>query len=457
MGMEAVKLLSGNSNINLRLLVLPLKKEYKKLRQFLKLPNVEIIEGDLCNIADIRKGVEGADYVLHLGALIPPAADINPELTDKINLGGTLNVIQAIKEQKAPDHIKLVYIATVAFLGNRPAPVHWGRTGDPIRISTFDCYGASKVRAERAVIESGLHRWVSLRQSGMLHEDMLRMMEPILFHSPLSTHIEWSTAEDSGRVLYSLCTKDLPDEFWRNIYNIGSGPEFRETFYDFTKNIFARIGIADIQKLFKPRDFATRNFHCVWYDDSDKLNAWLDFRRSTYSGFLKSLNIPSYYRLLRLLPGKISRKLIFEPLSRRAGGTRNWIENNITERIRAFWGSLENWEKIPEQWEDYRIDRVPDKLLLDHGWNEDLYIEDISLEDCRQAAEFRGGHCLSSTMRSGDIYTPLEWRCALGHEFAASPNAVLRAGHWCPECDTDVTKYEAQAEYNRFFAQVYLP
>jgi len=455
MGLEAVKLFAENRNIHLKLLILPNKSERKRMKPYYNYANVEILEGDLRNIDDVRKGVNGADYVYHLGALIPPAADHFPELSEKINLGGTLNIIKAIKEQDNPDGIKLIYIATVASMGNRPAPIHWGRTGDPIRVGYFDAYAVSKVKAERAVIESGLKYWVSLRQSGMLHRDMLRIIDPIIFHQPLDNHIEWSTAEDSGWALYNICSIDLPDEFWRNMYNIGSGPEFRETFYDFTKTLFAQIGVSDIHKFFKPRDFTTRNFHCVWYSDSEKLNNWLNFRKSTYAGYLKSLNIPGYFHFLRFIPGGIVRKVIFEPLSRKAEGTRNWIENNVVEKIKAFWGSRENWEKIPEKWENFKINKVPKTVMLDHGWNETLRVEDISINDCRRAAEFRGGECVSSEMLTGDIYSLLKWKCALGHIFRASPNAVLRGGHWCPDCDTDVTAYEAQAKRNRFFAQVY--
>ena len=455
MGLEAVKLLAENDNIRLRLLILAAPLERRKLGCYRNYSNIEIIEGDLRNIEDVRRGVKGADYVLHLGALIPPAAERFPDLTEKINLGGTLNVIRAIKEQEEPDKIRLVFIATVALMGNRPAPVHWCRTGDPIKVSLFDSYGVSKVKAERAVIESGLKYWVSLRQSGMLHKDMLKIMDPIIFHQPLNNYIEWSTAEDSGRALYNICTKNLPQKFWRNIYNIGSGSEFRETYHDFCKTLFGRMGIRDIHKLLNPRDFALQNFHCVWYSDSDRLNKWLNFRKSTYEGFLKTLDIPFYYRLVKLIPVRLLRKMVIEPLSRKTEGPRNWLENNIIEKIRAYWGSREKWEHIPDKWEDFRIERVPEARFIDHGWDETRSIEKVDLNDCRSAAGFRGGECLSAEMPAGDIFTQLKWRCALGHEFEASPNAVLRGGHWCPVCDTDVSRYEAQAASNRFFGQVY--
>ena len=75
----------------------------------------------------------------------------------------------------APFHLpiredeKLVgYVNVIAETGNRCEPLHWGRCGDPIKISIYDHYAISKVKAERVFAESGLKKWVSLRQSGIL-------------------------------------------------------------------------------------------------------------------------------------------------------------------------------------------------------------------------------------------------------------------------------------------------
>ena len=38
------------------------------------------------------------------------------------------------------------------------------------------------MKAEAVFAESGLRHWVSLRQSGILYGDILKNMEPIMFH-----------------------------------------------------------------------------------------------------------------------------------------------------------------------------------------------------------------------------------------------------------------------------------
>lgn len=455
MGSEALKFLSQNPQIRLRLFALPDNASRRVLRPYRRRGNIRIIEGDLCSIDDVRRAVNGCDYVLHLGAIIPPVADRVPELTDRINFGGTINVIRAIQEQTDPDRVRLVYIGTVASLGNRPCPVHWARVGDPMKISRFDAYATSKVRAERAVIESGLKYWVSIRQSGMLHRDFLKLMHPIMFHQPLDNHIEWSTAQDSGRALYNLVTGDHPDEFWRNTYNLGGGSGFRETYHEFLKNVFAKMGAPDIHGFLSPRDFATRNFHCVWYSDSDRLEEWLHFRRSSYEEFWKSVDVPFYIRFLRFLPAAAVRRLIIEPLSRREEGTLNWIENGRGEKLDAYFGGRSLWERIPEDWNALAPAVEAHPRPLHHGYDDAKQDTQINLDDCREAAAYRGGTCLSRSMMRGDMHSPLRWKCGCGKEFAASPGLVLRAGHWCPVCDINIDGYGQRADRSRFFAQVY--
>ena len=46
----------------------------------------------------------------------------------------------------------------------------------------------------------------------------------------------------------------------------------------------------------------------------------------------------------------------------------------------------------------------------------------------KKAAAFRGGECLEEKAPA-DIYTPIKWKCADGHEFMMSVNAVLQGGH----------------------------
>src|ERR1019366_5730401 len=54
-----------------------------------------------------------------------------------------------------------------------------------------------------------------------------------------------------------------------------------------------------------------------------------------------------------------------------------------------------------------------------------------TIEQMREIANARGGHCLSE--RYVNTATKLGWRCRAGHEWNAAPLHVKR-GHWCPLC-----------------------
>jgi hypothetical protein len=56
----------------------------------------------------------------------------------------------------------------------------------------------------------------------------------------------------------------------------------------------------------------------------------------------------------------------------------------------------------------------------------------LTIEEMRSIATERGGECLSE--RYVNLNTKLDWRCALGHEWRATPNNVKHGRSWCPEC-----------------------
>lgn len=93
--------------------------------------------------------------------------------------------------------------------------------------------------------------------------------------------------------------------------------------------------------------------------------------------------------------------------------------------------------------------------MLNHGYDESKKESELDISDVREAARFRGGECLSTEMKKGDLYTPLEWSCAYGHKFKASPFLVLKTGHWCPECACPPWNFDEQAKKVPFYAQIW--
>ena len=58
-----------------------------------------LIVGDICNMADCRRAVDGADYVLHEAALGSVPRSINdPVTTNDVNIGGFLNMLVTARD-----------------------------------------------------------------------------------------------------------------------------------------------------------------------------------------------------------------------------------------------------------------------------------------------------------------------------------------------------------------------
>ena len=466
-----MELLKDQSEMHLVILVRPSKKNKAMLASFEGKTNLEIIWGDLTSYQDVLTCVKNCNIVLHVGAFVSPEADYHPKRAMEINYGSTVNVVRAIKELKQENVTKLVYIGTVAQTGDRMPPIHWGRVGDPIKPSVYDYYAVSKIAAERVVIESELPYWVSLRQTGIIGPAMSEIDDAIMFHNCLNNVLEYVSERDSGILLRNLCAKERRDElgrdFYGHIFNIGGGKDCRIDTYHMFKRIFGDIGLKKLSYALDSKWFATRNFHGHFYLDSDKLNQHLDFQNDGMEYYYQSCfdrlgNQAKIVKFLTSLPG--GQKMIgsnmykrFLKLAKTQHGTVRFIEENMEEHIGAYWGSREAWEAIPPI-DDFELFTDWDHVIhIDHGYDENQPETELGLSDVKEAARFRGGHCISDDMRQGDWVSKLGYSCAFGHEFEASPLLILKGGYWCPICERESWNYYQRAKVDDFFAQVWNP
>ena len=464
------ELMARRDRFDIVTLVRPSKKNRELMSKFSNEPGLKIVWGDLTNYADVLACVNGVDIVLHPAALIAPAADHDPLRARKINVGSAQNIVRAIKAQPDPDSIKLVNIGSVAMTGDRLYPIHVGRTGDPFKPSIYDAYACSKIDAERIVAESGLKYWVSCRQTFIAIPDTMALMDPIMFHQPLETCIEFCTLHDAGLMLANVCEDDVPEDFWRSFYNIGGGTRARITFLELMERVYSALGMGKPEDLVERNWFALRNFHCQWFEDSDKLNNYLNFQTMGVDEYIQSVvegspwyvtlpSLPAIHKIMALKAVKdIIKDHLMKPLAfDKPDCTMYWFKHNFHDRISAFFKDKKTWENIPQGWDNIRYPDYDDYQRLDHGYDESLQTDKLDLVQMQQAAKFRGGQCVSSQMQRGNLFEPLSWQCWRGHEFELTPNAVLKGAHWCPDCKPSVAgwDYDEEAKHNPFFAQVW--
>ncbi|MFX1298303.1 MAG: NAD-dependent epimerase/dehydratase family protein, partial [Promethearchaeota archaeon] len=387
---------------------------------------LKIVWGDATNYNDVVEACEGIDWCLCPMAFISPEADRNPSMARAVNTDAIKYIVRAIETQpNGAEHIKFVYIGTVAATGDRLPPIHVGRVGDPMKPSVFDFYATTKIRGELAVLESNIKHWVSLRQTFIMIPDIMSLQDPIMFHQPINSYMENNTSEDAGRGLIN-CLK-IPDDsdFWRRVYNMGGGPSCRIIFLDFMNIAFKMLGL-DYRKICERKWFALRNFHMQFFEDSYILNEYIhnwnesmeDYKKKMWKGmprYMKAVaKINKYFPPMKWLVQRMTYKRL-KKMAERKDGTLDWYNNRMDMRISAFYGSYEKFETIPECDIDMpEMNYDAEWIRLDHGYDESK--ERLELSDLQGAAEFRGGKCLSESW-NGEMYSTLKWRCAFDHEF----------------------------------------
>lgn len=86
---------------------------------FLSDPNFKLIVGDIRNLGDCRKAVEGVDFVLHEAALGSVPRSVNdPITTNEVNISGFMNMLVAARDAKVK---RFVYAASSSTYGDSQA------------------------------------------------------------------------------------------------------------------------------------------------------------------------------------------------------------------------------------------------------------------------------------------------------------------------------------------------
>jgi UDP-N-acetylglucosamine/UDP-N-acetylgalactosamine 4-epimerase len=103
------------------------KKE--NLEEFMDNPLFEFIEGDICDFDACKRACESVDYVLHQAAWgsVPRSIEM-PLFYEEVNIKGTLNMMEAAREQGVK---KFVYASSSSVYGDEPnLPKKEGREGN---------------------------------------------------------------------------------------------------------------------------------------------------------------------------------------------------------------------------------------------------------------------------------------------------------------------------------------
>lgn len=105
------------------------------------------VEADVCDVAAVRKAVEGAEAVLHFAAAADVRdAEADPTRAQRVNVLGTRCVLEACRDAGVE---KLVFASTAAVYGSRETPAD-----ESAALNPQSAYAASKAEAEAFLKEA---------------------------------------------------------------------------------------------------------------------------------------------------------------------------------------------------------------------------------------------------------------------------------------------------------------
>ena len=252
-------------------------KSTKTVKKFAKFENeIEIIYGDISNESDVKKICHNQEVVIHLAALIPPIADEKPNLAFKINTFGTENLIRNL-EQYSPEAFFL-YSSSISVYGDRlKNPMI--KVTDPLIPSMGDEYAKTKIKAEE-ILQNCKLDWSIFRLGAIMGGHKI---SKLMFHQPLKTSFEIATAEDTGRAFVNAI--ENRDLLSKKIFNLGGGESCRTIYDKFLIRSFKIAGLGSFN--FPLKTFAEKNFHCGYYEDGDKLENILHFRKDNLESYFE--------------------------------------------------------------------------------------------------------------------------------------------------------------------------
>ena len=232
---------------------------------------IEIVRGDITDAGGVRTAVEGADAVLHLAALLPPNSERDRDLTFRVNVGGTQNIITAMEGENPG--ARLVLTSSISTYGDTSAEE------PPVLVShsqsAIDIYADSKIEGEKLIGESSLDNSVVLRIAPIAVPAFLEPPSPWPFME--GQRVEMVHRDDVADALFASAS--APDAGGK-VLNVGGGPTWQLYGRDYVRDFFEVMGA--------PVEMATYRDAPGWVDwyDTEESQRVLGYQNRSYQHYI---------------------------------------------------------------------------------------------------------------------------------------------------------------------------
>lgn len=241
---------------------------------------VEVVWGDLRRPEDVAAAVCDQDVVAHLAFIIPKMSatgvesEARPDWAREINVGGTRNLLDAMKSLPQPPRI--IFASSVHVYGrtqDQPPP----RTAsDPVHPTEH--YSHHKVECEQMVKRSGLD-WAIFRLAATL--PIAIQLDPGMFDVPLDNRMEFAFTRDVGLAIANAVSNE---EIWGKTLLIGGGPRCQYTYREIVQQVLEAMGVGMLPK----EAFSSTPFCTDWMDTAESQRL-LQYQRHDLGDYIEEM------------------------------------------------------------------------------------------------------------------------------------------------------------------------
>lgn len=256
---------------------------------------IDIIWGDITNAQQVAEAVTKVDVVIHMAAMLPATVDKNPELGQRVNVGGTQNIVDAIKASGGDK--QLIFCSSISVHGNNtPDGPHPRKIGDPFQAD--DAYAGHKIECEKLIDASGVKATI-VRIGACMDADSDIGGDPkdalkLIFATHPDCRIEYIHPKDVALAIVNAVGNEAA---YNKKFFLGAGKNGQRSWYDFTDIIFKALGLKK-----PPRDaFGDQAFYTE-YMDTEEAQKVLRYQRYTLEDYQREMSHKLRFARLAILP-----------------------------------------------------------------------------------------------------------------------------------------------------------
>lgn len=275
---------------------------------------MEVLWGDLRSPRDVAAAVRDQEIVVHLAFIIPKLSatgvesEARPDWAREINVGGTRNLLEAMKTLPRPP--KIVFASSYHVYGrtqDQPPP----RTvSDPVQ--PVEHYSHHKIECEQMIEASGLE-WTILRLSATL--PLTIKLDPGMFDVPLDNRMEFVHTRDVGVAIANAVSSQ---DVWGKILLIGGGSRCQYYYREIVQRVLDATGVGMLPK----EAFGSTPFCTDWVDTTESQRL-LHYQRRNLGDYIQEMSALLGYRrrLIQLLRPIVRHWLLRKSLYFSGSGT----------------------------------------------------------------------------------------------------------------------------------------